>query len=106
MKPLIFSVMTLTAAALLQGCSYPEPAKVEQNDARPSIGVAGAPKGSLLFVDGLKMGTTKQFNGKNGVLLVEGGKHRVEIKSPDGKTLYTEEVFLSNSTTKVITYNP
>ena len=66
----IIALLLIGSAGLLQGCAYPEPAKDEQNDARPAIGVSGAPEGSNLYVDGLAMGATAQYDGEAGVLLV------------------------------------
>jgi hypothetical protein len=105
MKTIIFVLLVLSAV-LLQGCSYPEPAKIEQKDARPAIGIAGAPEGAVLFVDGLKMGAVSQYDGEAGVLLVESGKHLVEVKNLNGQVLFSQEIFLSGTTTKVIKYNP
>ncbi len=102
----MFALILIGTASLLFGCAYPEPAKVEQDDARPAIGVSGAPEGSILYVDGLAMGATARYDGEVGVLLIESGKHRIEVKNPAGAVLYAEEVFLSGSTTKVLTYNP
>lgn len=101
-----YLIIIATAALLLTGCTYPEPAKVEQKDARPAIGISGAPEGTLLYVDGLKMGPVSSYDGTAGVLLVEGGKHVVEVKAVAGNTLFTQEIFLSGSTTKIIKYNP
>ena len=102
----IIALILIGSASLLHGCAYPEPAKIEQNDARPAIGVAGAPEGSILYVDGLAMGAPAQYDGEIGVLLIESGKHRVEVKGPDGAVLYAEEIFLSGSTTKILNYTP
>ncbi|MDZ8118481.1 hypothetical protein [Pontiella agarivorans] len=102
----IFLTATLLTAGLFSGCAYPEKAKVEQKDARPTLGIAGAPAGAKLFVDGLDMGPAARFNGKAGVLLVESGKHQIEVRSPSGAVLYTEEVFLSGETTKILTFKP
>ena len=99
-------MLIVTAMLLLAGCKYPEPAKVEQKDARPAIGISGAPEGALLYVDGLQMGYVSRYDGKEGVLLVESGKHLVEVRAPSGESLFVEEVFLSGSTTKIIHYNP
>lgn len=103
----VIAVLTLAVSALLlQGCTYPEPAQIEQKDARPAIGISGAPEGTLLYVDGLNMGSTGSYNGEAGVLLIESGKHIVEVRTPDGDTIFEQEVFLSNSTTKIIDYRP
>ena len=93
-------------AVLVQGCTYPDPAKVEQKDSRPAIGVSGAPESAVLYVDGLKMGMAIQFDGKENVLLVESGKHLVEVKTASGEVLLSETLFLSSSTTKILTIQP
>lgn len=98
--------LLIVLAALVQGCAYPEPARIEQKDSRPAIGVSGAPKGAVLFVDGLQMGPARQYDGKERVLLIESGKHLVEVKSASGNVLLSETVFLSGSTTKVLTVEP
>jgi hypothetical protein len=92
--------------ALIQGCTYPEPARIEQQDKRPAIGVRGAPENATLYVDGLKMGLTSQYDGEERVLLIESGKHLIEVKSADGKVIHSETVFLSNSTTQVLDIKP
>jgi hypothetical protein len=99
-------VSLLVILAVVQGCSYPDPAKIEQKDSRPAIGVSGAPKDAVLYVDGLRMGSTFQYNGEENVLLVESGKHLIEVKSASGQVILSETVFLSNSTTKILTVNP
>jgi hypothetical protein len=98
--------LLVVLAALVQGCAYPEPARIEQKDSRPAIGVSGAPEGAVLFVDGLQMGPAQQYDGKESVLLIESGKHRVEVKSAGGEVLLAETVFLSGSTTKVLHIQP
>jgi len=40
------------------------------------------------------------------VLLIESGKHFVEVKTADGKVLLSETLFLSSSTTKILTIQP
>ena len=98
--------LIILSAILLQGCSYPDAAKIEQKDSRPAIGVSGAPEGAALYVDGLEMGLARQFDGTKNVLLVESGKHLIEVKAADGKVLLSETLFLSSSTTKVLTVQP
>ena len=100
----VFSVLLI--ACLLQGCKYPEPAKVEQKDSRPAIGISGAPEGTLLYVDGLQMGFVSQYDGETGVLLVESGSHVVEVRTQSGEILFRNEIFLSGSTTKIMNFNP
>jgi len=98
----IFTILILVGSTLFfQGCTYPESATITQKDSRPSIGVSGAPAGSFLFVDGSRMGEAKRFDGKNGVLLVEPGKHKIEVKKSTGEVVFSKEVFLSSSTSKM-----
>ena len=105
MKKLCLSLV-LFSSLIFYGCTYPEPAKVEQKAARPAIGIQGAPQNAVLYVDGLKMGFATIYDGKKKVLLLEPGTHQVEIKSSDGKLLYSETVFLSSSTTKILHCTP
>jgi len=98
--------LIILSTVILQGCTYPDAAKIEQKDSRPAIGVNGAPKGAILFVDGLEMGKAIQFDGSKNVLLVESGKHLIEVKSTDGKVLLSETLFLSSSTTKILAIQP
>ena len=88
------------------GCSYPEPAKIQQEDTRPSLGVSGAPASAVLFLDGLKIGPASKFDGTEHVLKVESGTHRVEIKSATGETLFSKEIFLSPSTVEILDVRP
>lgn len=98
--------MLILLAAMVQGCAYPEPAKVEQKENRPTIGVSGAPEGAILYVDGLLMGKANDYDGTKRVLLIERGKHLIEITSAQGKKIHSETVFLSDSVTKVIQVQP
>ena len=96
----------MVLGAWVQGCSYPEPATIQQKDRRPAIGITGAPKGSVLYVDGLQMGMARQYDGTKNVLLIESGRHLVEVKTAGGVVVLSETVFLSSSTTKVLSINP
>lgn len=103
---ILFIGMCIACAALLQACTYPEAAQVEQKDSRPAIGVKGAPETAVLYVDGLAMGSTTNYNGVTQVLLIESGKHLVEVKTADGTLLHSETVFLGNSTTRILEIKP
>lgn len=105
MKIIALSLL-IGAIVLIQGCRYPDPPVVEQSDNRPSIGISGAPEGAHLYVDGLDMGAAVLYDGEEGVLLIESGKHILELKDAGGSILLSEEVFLSNSTTTIVKYNP
>ncbi|VGO22545.1 hypothetical protein [Pontiella sulfatireligans] len=99
----LFTGLVVLLAVLTQGCTYPEPAQIEQKDSRPAIGVAGAPWGSVLYVDGLEMGKARKYDGVDDVMLVESGMHLIEVKSSRGETVFSEKVFLGHGVTKVFT---
>lgn len=103
---ILCAALIVLSAVLLQGCHYPDAAKIEQKDSRPALGVVGAPAGAVVFVDGLEMGAASRFDGKKNVLLVESGTHLVEVKSANGQMLYSETLFLSGSTTKLLQVRP
>jgi len=85
----------LFALALVTGCPPPTTV-VRTADTRPSIAIAGAPEGSLLFVDGLQVGPAPAYSGQPNVLLLEPGVHDVEIRSPEGASLYRQKVFVES----------
>ena len=105
MKSLCTAALVLLAI-LIQGCRYPDPATIEQTDSRPAIGISGATEGSVLYVDGLRMGMAGQYDGTEQVLLIESGKHLIEVKAADGTVILSETVFLSSSATKVLAIKP
>lgn len=96
--------------SLLTGC-YPA-SEIRVTDNRPMIAIKNTPQNAILYVDGLNMGLASQYSGapsKDGseetrVLLIEPGRHRIEVKS-NGKILLSEDVFLSESVLKTITLN-
>ena len=92
---IIFIMITLIA-----GCAYPT-TTVRAVDDRPSIAIQGAPKDAILYVDGLNMGPADTYDGKPQVLLLETGKHKVEVKSQN-QTLLSEKVFLGSGSTKIL----
>lgn len=84
------------------GC-YPE-SEVRVTDNRPKIAIKNAPENAVVYVDGLKMGLASQFNGDPNVLLVEPGRHKIEVRS-DNRILLSEDVFLGESALKTLTVN-
>jgi hypothetical protein len=57
--------------------------------------VAGAPSGSVLFVDGLDMGSATQYDGNPKVLAVLEGTHQVEVRL-GSNLVYKEKAFVSS----------
>lgn len=90
---IIFIMITMIA-----GCAYPG-TTAQVVDDRPSIAVQGAPKDAVLYVDDLNMGLADTYDGRPKVLLLEPGKHKIEIKS-EGHILLSEKVFLGSGSMK------
>jgi hypothetical protein len=61
----------------------------------PTLMVAGAPSGSVLFVDGLDMGSATQYDGNPKVLAVLEGTHQVEVRL-GSNLVYKEKAFVSS----------
>lgn len=90
MKP--FIVLVLVAA--LAACSMPQ-TTVRTGMSAPTLIVTGAPAGSILFVDGLRIGSATQFTGSPNALAVLEGTHQIEVRL--GQTVvYHEKAFVSS----------
>lgn len=61
----------------------------------PTLIVSGAPSGSVLFVDGLDMGSAPQYDGNPKVLAVLEGTHQVEVRL-GSNVVYKEKAFVSS----------
>ena len=84
---------------VLGGCAYPN-SGVTVRDERPTIAIQGAPAGALLYVDGVAMGNADQFDGKTKTLIVEPGRHKIEVLH-QGQPLLSEQVFLGAGALKI-----
>lgn len=94
------AMLMLLALGGLAACDIRDPnTDVKISDERPAIAFKGAPGGSLVFVDGVVMGSASKFNGQQ-VLLVEPGAHVVEVRH-DGGVLLSERVFLGEGATRM-----
>lgn len=87
----------------LSGCAYPH-IGVNTTDDRASVGFNNAPEGAILMIDGLNMGLANSYDGKNRVLLIEPGTHKIEIIYK-GKHILSEQVFLGDGELKVLSVN-
>lgn len=63
--------------------------------------VKDAPKGALLFVDGVSMGQADSYSGDPSVLLLEPGTHVIEVKAGD-RLLFSQRIFLGGSELRTI----
>ncbi len=79
---------------MLLGCSMPS-TTVRTIDTRPTISVQGGPKDSEVFIDGIKVGTSGDFDGRPNVLLIEKGTHQIIIKS-HGQVILHQTFFAEN----------
>ncbi len=80
---------------LLAGCSMPT-TKVQTADERPSISVQGAPRGAILFVDGLAMGRADQYAGAPEILRLEPGIHEIRLVQ-NGAVIFAQRIFLDSA---------
>jgi hypothetical protein len=86
-----FLIMCLS---LLVGCAMPA-TRVQTIDDRPSISVHGAPRGALLYVDGLPMGPADQYRSVE-VLRLEPGTHEIQVVK-DGTVIFAQRIFLGSA---------
>jgi hypothetical protein len=87
------SLAILVAMAALTAC-MPQ-TTVRTGMSHPTLMVAGAPTGSVLFVDGLDMGSAEQYDGNPKVLAVLEGTHQVEVRL-GSNLVYKEKAFVSS----------
>jgi len=89
-----------TIIAVTMGCSMPVTA-VKSVDGRPSISITDAPKGSVLFVDGISMGIANKFDGHPNILNIEPGTHKIEIKNDNG-VIYQQTIFVESELKNIV----
>jgi uncharacterized lipoprotein YajG len=86
--------LVLVAMVILTACTLPQ-TTVRTGLPAPTLMVTGAPSGSVLFVDGLDMGSAGQYDGNPKVLAVLEGTHQVEVRLATG-VVYREKAFVSS----------
>lgn len=94
----------LTAAMLLigaLGCVEPR-TNMRVVDGRPKILVKDAPKGAVLYVDGVSMGQADAYQGDPSVLLLEPGTHLIEVKAFE-RLLFSQRIFFGGGELRTIT---
>jgi uncharacterized lipoprotein YajG len=87
-------LLVLVGLMLLAGCSLPQ-TTVRTGLPAPTLIVTGAPSGSVLFVDGLEMGSATQYDGNPKVLAVLEGTHQVEVRL-GSSVVHREKAFVSS----------
>jgi hypothetical protein len=91
----ILIIVLLIITCVICGCPMPQ-TSVRTVDDRPTLAFKGAPEGSILFVDGISMGTASQYDGDPNVLTVEPGTHNVRIIASD-TVVYEQKVFVESA---------
>jgi hypothetical protein len=97
------SRLLLALALAMAACAMPS-TTVRSPDSRPSLAVAGAPRGAQLFVDGNPVGEAGDYDGHPAVLLVEAGTHVVVVRDTSGKLLLRQTVFVESQTKTIQVY--
>jgi hypothetical protein len=87
--------LSLLSAIIFTGCAMPETI-VKTVDSRPQLAIKDAPKESILYVDGLKIGEATIYNGKPKTLIIEPGTHMISVKTPQGDFLYNQKIFVES----------
>jgi hypothetical protein len=85
----------LAAALALAACTGPSTV-VRTVDTRPAIALAGAPAGTVLYVDGNPVGDPTAFDGQPNVLRLEPGTHELEIRDRAGAVVFSQRVFVES----------
>jgi hypothetical protein len=89
------AILLITLALSLSACAMPS-TTVRSTDTRPRLAFDGAPKGAMVYVDGLPMGEAEKFDGQPEVLVVEPGTHVVTIKDGKGSILLERKVYVES----------
>lgn len=87
--------LALALALAAAACVGPT-TTVRTVDTRPALAIAGAPSGTVLFVDGVEVGDPSSYDGQPNILRVEPGTHQVEIRDRSGRTLFSQRVFVES----------
>jgi hypothetical protein len=83
------------AALALAACAGPTTV-VRTVDTRPAIAIAGAPAGTVLYVDGAAVGDPRDYDGRPNILRVEPGTHQVELRDGKGAVVFSQRVFVES----------
>jgi hypothetical protein len=87
------SILLLTTAVLLAGCTYPA-SQTEQGTAAGQIYFPGAPPDARILVDGREVGLAGSFDGRQ-TLSVAPGTHRVVVNA-GGNTLIDKKYYVDS----------
>lgn len=82
------------ALCMTLGCTMPA-TTVKSIDSRPAISIDGGPKDAEVFIDGIKVGTSDDFDGHPNVLTIEQGTHQIIVKK-NGQILFQQKFFVDS----------
>ena len=85
----------LVLAMAATGCQYPT-TRISTTEDRPLIGIRNAPAGSVLWVDGAKVGAATDYDGTQRALSVRSGTHHIRVLAADGAVLLDTPVFVAD----------
>jgi hypothetical protein len=98
---MIFRPLALAAALVLMGCAYPN-TTVRTVESKPQLAIANASPSSMLLIDGVPVGLAAAYDGKKNTLQIDRGTHRIEVQD-QGRTVFSQTVYLGDDLTKTIT---
>ncbi len=87
--------LALALAVAAAACAGPT-TTVRTVDTRPALAIAGAPSGTVLYLDGVAVGDPSSYDGNPNVLRVEPGTHEVDIRDRSGQSLFKQRVFVES----------
>ena len=93
-------VLLLSLVCML-GCRYPD-SQVRTVEDQPRIVLHDAPAGSILYVDGIQIGSAREYGPKSNALILEPGTHQVIVRTGSGTLLLEETIFLGGSELKTL----
>jgi PBP1b-binding outer membrane lipoprotein LpoB len=98
---MIVRTLALGAALMLMGCTYPT-TTVKTVESKPQLAIANASPSSVLLINGVPVGSAAAYDGKKSTLQMDRGTHRIEVQD-QGRTIYSQTIYLGDDLTKTIT---
>jgi hypothetical protein len=98
---MIFRPLALAATLMLMGCAYPN-TTVRTVESKPQLAITNASSSSVLFVDGMSVGPAAAYDGKKSTLQIDRGTHHIVVQD-QGRTVFSQTVYLGDDLTKTIT---
>lgn len=95
-------VLVLIALTCLCACSWFGARRSRPPPDPSAIIVTGAPRGSLVFIDGTQLGEAAAHDDQSQVLDVAPGTHQVEIRA-NGRVVYREDTYVGPGDRRLVT---